>query len=137
YFGRNPAGVPFGSIVFFPIQLHVLCCGIAAIVSYKKAGQAAASPPLAALDGMLKSIEGQGGETCGKNDYAGLTASYLGGEALLESLWERVQAIKGENSFFAVYADPQERKLQYRSSQADRAYGANAGSKSRINGCQN
>jgi glucosamine--fructose-6-phosphate aminotransferase (isomerizing) len=111
YFGRSPAGVPFGSIVFFPIQLQVLCCGIAAIVSYKKAGPAAAAPPVAALDEMLTSIEGQGCESCHKNDYTGLTARYLGGEALIESLWERVQAIKGENSFFAVYADPQERKL--------------------------
>jgi hypothetical protein len=50
YFGRNPAGVPPGSLIFFPIQPHVINCGIAAIVSYKNARQTTASPSVAALD---------------------------------------------------------------------------------------
>ena len=32
YWGRSPAGLPLGSLVFFPLQPNVLGCGIAAIV---------------------------------------------------------------------------------------------------------
>jgi hypothetical protein len=75
YFGRNPAGVPPGSVIFFPIQPHVINCGIAAIVSYKNARQTTASPSVAALDELVASIEVQGCESCRKNDYAGLNES--------------------------------------------------------------
>ena len=36
YFGRDLAGLPGGSIVFFPYRENTLCCGIAAMVSYKQ-----------------------------------------------------------------------------------------------------
>jgi len=111
YWGRNPAGLPGGSIVFFPIQPTVLSCGIAAIVSYKstKAGKAPGS--VAALDEMVKPIADQGGQTCRNSDFAGLDQDYLGGKNLIESLWQRVQAFKAEEPFFAVYTDPKERRL--------------------------
>jgi glucosamine--fructose-6-phosphate aminotransferase (isomerizing) len=111
YFGRNPAGVPPGSVIFFPIQPHVINCGIAAIVSYKNARQTTASPSVAALDELVASIEVQGCESCRKNDYAGLNESYLGGKKRIESLWQKIQALKGEKHFFAVYADSKEREL--------------------------
>jgi len=111
YFGRSPATLPSGSVIFFPIQSHVLNCGIAAIVSYKSARQSTAPPSVAALDDLVASIEVQGCESCRKNDYDGLNESYLGGEKLIESLWQKVQSLKGEKPFFAVYADSKEREL--------------------------
>ena len=110
YFGRNPAGLPAGSIVFCPIQPNVLNCGIAAIVSYKNAGQTSAAISIAGLEEMVTSIAAQGCATCRKNDYEGLNQSYLGGEKLIDSLWKGIQALKGETPFFAVYANSEERR---------------------------
>jgi glucosamine--fructose-6-phosphate aminotransferase (isomerizing) len=111
YFGRSPAGVPSGSIVFFPLQSNVLNCGIAAIVSYKNTGQTTTSLSVSGLDKLAASIAAQGFETCHKNDDDGLDEHYLGGKKLIDSLWKGVQALKGEKSFFAVYANLEERNL--------------------------
>jgi glucosamine--fructose-6-phosphate aminotransferase (isomerizing) len=110
YFGRNPAGVPPGSVVLFPIQSRVLNCGIAAIVSYKMSGQTKATSSVAALEDLVQSIAIQGCESCQKNDFGDLSASYLGGKELVDSLWQGIQALKGEKQFFDVYADLEERK---------------------------
>jgi len=111
YWGRSPAGVPPGSLVFFPLQQNVLGCGIAAIVSYKNNRPGKALQSVGLLDDLVKPIECQGYKACHKNDFSGLDESYLGGEDLIESLWQRVQAIRCEDPFFALYTDPAERKL--------------------------
>ena len=36
YFGKHMPGVPDGSMVFFPCQDNVLCCGLTGIVFFKK-----------------------------------------------------------------------------------------------------
>ncbi len=111
YFGRSPAGVPGGSLVFFPFLPNVLGCGIAAIVSYKRARPGNALDSVAALDKLAKPIEGLGCQACDKNDFSGLDRNYLGGKNLIESLWQRTQAFKSEKPFFAIYRDPNERRL--------------------------
>jgi len=110
YVGRSPAGVPPGSIVLFPLQQNILACGIAAIVSYKNTGPTKSPPGAAGLDELVKSIARQGCKTSHKNDFAGLNENYLGGKDLIESLWQRIQAFKGEDHFFAVYTDPTQRE---------------------------
>ena len=109
YFGRSPAGLPPGSVVFFPIQPNILGCGIAAIVSYKNSRPTESPPSAAQLAELIKPIEGQGCKTCHQKDLTGLDESYLGGKDLIESLWQRIQAIKGEKHFFAIYTDSKER----------------------------
>ena len=111
YFGRSPASVAGGSLVFFPFLPNVLGCGIAAIVSYKSARPGNALDSVAALDKLAKPIEGQGCQDCHKNDLAGLDRNYLGGKNLIESIWQRAQAFKGSQPFFAIYRDPNERRL--------------------------
>lgn len=111
YWGRNPAGLPRGSLVFFPLQHNILGCGIAAIVSYKNNKPTKARKSVGLLDELVKPIEGQGCQACHKNDFSGLDETYLGGKDLIESLWQRVQAIKCEDPFFALYTDSKERKL--------------------------
>ena len=36
YFGKDPAGVPCNSFIFFPCRQNILCCGLAGIVSFKR-----------------------------------------------------------------------------------------------------
>ena len=111
YFGRSPGSVPPGSVVFFPIQANTLGCGIAAIVSYKNSRPTESPPSAARLAELVKPIEGQGCQTCHKNDLAGLDENYLGGKDLIESLSQKIQAIKCEDHFFAFYTDSKERAL--------------------------
>jgi glucosamine--fructose-6-phosphate aminotransferase (isomerizing) len=111
FFGRSPSSVTGGSIVFFPIQPNVLRCGIAAIVSYKSAKPGNALHSVTSLGKMVKPIEDQGCQACRNNGFTGLDQNYLGGKDLIESLWQRVQAFKGEKSFFAIYTNPKERQL--------------------------
>jgi len=111
YWGRSPASVPPGAIVFFPFQPNLLGCGIAAIVSYKCAGRWKTLDSAASLEKLVKPIEGRGYQTCHHNDVGGLDQNYLGGIDLIESLWQRIQAFKGEEQFFATYTNPKERQL--------------------------
>jgi len=111
YFGRSPTGVPPGSVVFFPIQPSILGCGIAAIVSYKNSRPTQSPQSAAWLVEMVKPIECQGCKTCHKNDFTGLDENYLGGKDLIESLSQKIQAIKWEDHFFAFYTDSKERGL--------------------------
>ena len=100
YFGKHIAALPEGSIVFFPYRQNVLGCGIAAIVSYKekKSKKTPDTPPL--LDEMVVQIRDRGYTGDTETDTSGFEDQYLGGNALIESLWQTVQSIKGEERFF-------------------------------------
>ena len=113
YFGRNPIGLPPGSLVFFPVQETILHCGIAAIVSYKSKQPANSRQTIAPLEKMVKNIKNQGCKTCRENDFAGIEDSYLGGKDLIDSLWQGVQTFKSEDHFFSIFSDSkQSRHLQ-------------------------
>ncbi|UCD83182.1 MAG: SIS domain-containing protein [Desulfobacterales bacterium] len=110
YFGRRVADLPPGSLVFFPYQERILCCGIAAIVSYKN--KKASMPPLnkASLDEMAAAIKDKGYEIFRESGYTDLEGRYLGGEALLDSLWQATQSLKGEKPFFSIFTNADEQK---------------------------
>jgi len=110
YFGRKPAGLPPGSIVLFPYKENILCCGIAAIVSYKGKKKAAPSTKPAQLGETIAAVQGQGFDRCRNYGYNDIQAEYLGGAARIESLWQAVQNFKSEKPFFALYANPGEQK---------------------------
>ena len=111
YFGRSPAGLPSGSIVFFPLLPNILSCGIAAIVSYKHSRSAESPESASQLNELVNQIERRDCKSCFEKDLSGLDGEYLGGKKLIESLWNQIQAIKGEDHFFAVYSDPKKREL--------------------------
>jgi glucosamine--fructose-6-phosphate aminotransferase (isomerizing) len=110
YFGRSPAGVAPGSIVFFPVHQNILGCGIAAIVSYKNKKPASYAKNGARLDEIVKKIEDRGCETCRKLDYQDIDNGYLGGKRLIDNLWQTVQEIKCEEPFFAFYTSVKKRR---------------------------
>ena len=110
YFGRSLAGVPAGSIVIFPYPHNTLCCGIAAIVSYKYRKSSTASQSTALLKEMLTQIQDQGCQTCKNTDYSDIDQQYLGGKALIDSLWQTVQSLKSEERFFPIYMSSSEQE---------------------------
>ncbi|CAB1075834.1 glutamine--fructose-6-phosphate aminotransferase [Alkalispirochaeta odontotermitis] len=105
YFGRNTADLPGGSIVFFPYRENLFFCGIAAIVSYKQKKAAGFSPEAPSLDEMVSRIGDQGYAGRQDPDFSAVQDQYLGGDALVESLWQTVQILKHEDHFFTLYAD--------------------------------
>jgi glucosamine--fructose-6-phosphate aminotransferase (isomerizing) len=110
YFGRSPAGLVAGSIVFFPYHASMLCCGIAGIVSYKAKKPKTAPRKIAQLNEMAAAIGQQGCEICKKSGYNDIEDKFLGGEALIDSLWQAAQSFKSENPFFSIYTKADEQK---------------------------
>jgi glucosamine--fructose-6-phosphate aminotransferase (isomerizing) len=110
YFGRSPAGQAPGSIVLFPYHESMLCCGIAAMVSYKIRKPIKAPRKMARLDETAAAIGRQGCEICKKSGYTDIEQTYLGGEALIDSLWQAAQSFKSEKSFFSIYTKADEQK---------------------------
>jgi len=105
YFGRNMAGLPAGSIVFFPYQANTFCCGIAAMVSYKQKKTSGSPQKTTSLDEIIRQIREQGCDSCQQDDFSAIDDHYLGGAVRVESLWQAVQGLKRENHFFALYMD--------------------------------
>ena len=110
YFGRNIAAVPANSVVFFPYRQNLLCCGIAAIVSYKFNKSSNSRVETAALEDSLAKIEQSGCETCKKNDYADIDLHYLGGKSQIDSLWQAIQNLKCKNQFYAIFTNTNQRR---------------------------
>ena len=110
YLGRSMVGLPPGSIVLFPYHESMLCCGIAAIVSFNI--KKATTPPrkLALLDEMAATIQNQSCETCRESGYNDIEGQYLGGDALIDSLWQAAQSLKSEKSFYSIYTNADEQK---------------------------
>jgi len=97
YLGIDPERVPGPALIFFPFCRNVLCCGLAGIVTVKKA------PPLEDRDFLGLLAEQFAGIK--KQDLpALLTAAippelYLDGGGKLEEMNQTVRSLKGEESF--------------------------------------
>ena len=110
YVGRSIADVPGGSIVFFPYRHNRLCCGIAAIVSYKYRNSLTVLQNTALPQEMLNRIQDLDFKTCQNMDYSQIDNQYLGGKALIDSLWQAAQRLKSEELFYSTYISTREQK---------------------------
>jgi glucosamine--fructose-6-phosphate aminotransferase (isomerizing) len=104
YFGRCMSRVPEGSLVFLPCHEAMFCCGLAGIVSYKYKTATTEPIHVAMLDELLNKIENRGFNVSKNND-SELFKNYLGGERIVISLLEAVQALKGDTHFFTIFGD--------------------------------
>jgi glucosamine--fructose-6-phosphate aminotransferase (isomerizing) len=105
YFGKCISSVPPGSIIFVPYRQNILCCGIAALVSYKQKNATGGGQSAPRLDEMVIKIEGRGCENCTQNNYSAVEDEYLGGNAVIDSLWQTVQELKCEVRFYTIYSN--------------------------------
>ena len=106
YFCKSLGRVPAGAVVFFPVRQSFLCCGIAGIVSFKNKEANNYRVDIAQLENMLQRIQAHGCESCKLDDDSDIDAQYLGGKALIDSLWRSVRALKNEAPFFSIFMDP-------------------------------
>ncbi len=102
YFGRHMARVPNGAIVFFPYHEDLLCCGLVGIVSIKNKNKSSDPVPTASLESKVKTIETRGYMDCQKN-HLSMDKHYLGGEALIRSMLQSVQAMKRNDLFLEIF----------------------------------
>ncbi|MGD9239587.1 MAG: SIS domain-containing protein [Desulfobacterales bacterium] len=103
YFGKYVDRVPNGSIVFFPCRQTMFCCGIAGIVAFKSKPQERHNFKLESLEEMVRQIEAAGYQSCQQTDR--WKDCYLSGSETIDALWRRVQALKTDDRFFAVFSD--------------------------------
>jgi glucosamine--fructose-6-phosphate aminotransferase (isomerizing) len=111
YFGRSIRRLPRGSLVFFPLQPNVLCCGIAGIVTFLNKKSPNDPIDIAGLESILSSIEDYSCTRCDVSEDRVIEEKYLGGQPLIESLRNSIQALKNTGPFFSIFtnADIQKR----------------------------
>jgi len=106
YFGRYPASVPDGSIIFLPCRPNFLCCGLSGIVSFKPGNtDHPADLPVDGIKKTLLAVESGGYSTCKKSALP-LADHYLGGVSAVESLLKQTRSLKRTQPFYSIYADP-------------------------------
>jgi glucosamine--fructose-6-phosphate aminotransferase (isomerizing) len=99
YFGKHMPGVPDGSMVFFPCQDNVLCCGLTGIVSFKKKNKPDGRIDITSLKDMLKKGQDLCYADCRQNDL-NLKEHYLGGENQIDALFQKVRNLKCNDLFY-------------------------------------
>jgi len=102
YFGKDLAGVPCSSFIFFPCRNNILCCGLAGIVSFKKKKKPAAKIDMTFIEESIRKIEARSFVLCIKNNYS-IDDYYLCGKKVVETLLENVRELKRDGQFFGIY----------------------------------
>ena len=112
FLGKNLAAVPEGSIVLFPYRGNMLCCGIAALVSYKNSKTTTSEPTAVnQIEEIPFLIEQQGFAKFQEKDIRAIDEKYLGGKDLVDSLWQKVQSLKTKDRFISIYVNSNEHKI--------------------------
>lgn len=111
FFGKCVNAVPAGSLVFFPLRPNTLCCGLAGIVAFKRTDEPRL-PVFTELSDRIDRVLASGWKSAADMTGENLRNRYLGGESLLESIYESVCMLKGDAAFFRIFTSaPQTRWL--------------------------
>ncbi len=102
YFGKSLKNVPEHSVIFFPYAENLLCCGLAGIISFKGKEKSGRPADIASLDSMVKKVEEFSFTSCLENDYS-LSSYYLGGNDLIDSLFQSVRKLKDKDLFYNIF----------------------------------
>jgi len=97
YAGRAPAEVPFRSVIIFPLSLTTLPCGLAGILTIKKADKTAAAKGVDTLSDLFRDMKDKGMSSLLNGNP--VPANYLGGQDRLAVLdgavlaWKEVEPL--------------------------------------------
>ncbi len=120
YFGKRMVSVPDGCIILFPCRENILCCGLSGIVSFKNKKKTSSRLDITSLNDMVEKIEERRFVFCKKNDLS-FKAHYLGGQSVIDSLFQAVRVLKGEDYFVEIFIN---KDIQSKLSKlADRLHG--------------
>lgn len=102
YFGRHMDNLPDGSVVFFPCQDNMLCCGLTGIVSFKKKNKTDDRIDIASFKDMLIKIQDLSYDNCRQNGL-NLEDHYLGGDKQINALFKNVRNLKSNDLFYNLF----------------------------------
>jgi glucosamine--fructose-6-phosphate aminotransferase (isomerizing) len=102
YFGVSPSTIRKKSIVFFPLQENTLCCGLTGIVSVRNKEKSLKEVDIGFFTQLLKKMEDKGLSSCRKKDLL-FDESYLGGQEIIDSMFESARALKENEPFVEIF----------------------------------
>ncbi|NNL41344.1 MAG: SIS domain-containing protein [Desulfobacterales bacterium] len=102
YFGKCKSSVAENSIIFFPYTENLMNCGLSGIVAFNGKNRADRSADMASLDGMAEKIDQFSFTACQENDYS-FAGHYLGGNDLIDSVFNSVKALKDKDLFYQLF----------------------------------
>jgi len=103
YIGRHPGKVSEPALIFFPCSMNTLACGLAGIVSVKRAAlREDAAMNLGRLAELLDLAEKSNQPV--KDENAALDTGYLGGADTVKALLDVARRMKAPNAFYAVFS---------------------------------
>ena len=103
YFGRRLAGVPAGSLVVFPLS-HLLGCGIAGIVAFKRQAAAAQTLPVAPLAELAERVRAHTFDACRQRGDR-LADTYLGGGECIADVGRWARECRRPDVFCTLFGD--------------------------------
>ncbi len=108
YLGRHPGSVPAGGLIVFPLIPNRLCCGLAGIVVFKTADEAAALD-LGRLEGAAERMAARCLAGCPDSPPL-RDGAYLGGAEGIGALQAAIQDLKLSGAFYRLYTEPETRQ---------------------------
>jgi glucosamine--fructose-6-phosphate aminotransferase (isomerizing) len=102
FWGRHPASVPQGSVIFFPCHDNLFCCGLAGIVSIKRKDKPRPSVDTSELHTRVQKIESCTFTDCQRNSMD-IADRYLGGRNNLDDLLDRIRRFKRIDLFQELF----------------------------------
>ena len=100
-FGRHPASVSDNTLIFFPYQPGVVCCGIVGVVMFKKA-KTQTPLDIEALSSTFQQMTDRGYEAV-VNRGGDFENEYLGGQVEVTALLAGVRRLKENGLFIEIY----------------------------------
>lgn len=105
YWAKSISRVPDGAWVFFPCQTRTLSCGLAGIVSFKKAVNPESRFDRSHIEKLLLQVE-DCTDFDNASDGSGYDESGSGGEQEISEMLAAIQHLKTEDEFYDLYASP-------------------------------
>jgi len=106
FFGRYPGLVPAGSIVFFPLSVTLMGCGIAGMVAIRRRedgiGQQVDLDP---IQEKVAGMQALGYEGCRERQVALDDTHYLGGKGAIETLYGSVRDLSRNEPLYRIFTD--------------------------------
>ncbi|MGB5985119.1 MAG: SIS domain-containing protein [Desulfobacterales bacterium] len=103
YFFRSLNDIPPGGIVLFPLQPHLLACGLAGIIARKPAEQVPEKVAIDEIDDLVKMLEQQDLHDCLDSKNNAWMETYMGGEGHLRKFARVVTSLKREAQLFQLF----------------------------------
>ncbi|MFA6412597.1 MAG: hypothetical protein WCW53_07845, partial [Syntrophales bacterium] len=101
--GCRPSQAPAPAIIFFPLNLTTLCCGLAGILKVKRKDRSLDDEPDKKLRQIFETIRGKGIQTLAAGTFP--VREYLESQETLEGMDESIRQLKGDDAFGVIFFD--------------------------------